>query len=147
MANIKAWWKRLRCSVANGSSHRRRPTTGRGEIRFYVDGVLQERAPFAGNYEVSLQPLLLGQIPTRGASPRSSFAAEFGLKSGSRRPRYDGDFTPGRRHEPDADTIALYHCDEGAGGVLQDASAYKHDGRVFNAGWTIADGPLPKCPQ
>ena len=36
--------------------------------------------------------------------------------------RYEKDFTPQPRFEPDADTLVLYHCDEGTGNVLRDTS-------------------------
>src|SRR4029450_2877970 len=40
----------------------------------------------------------------------------------SKTARYEENFTPQRRFEPDADTLALYHCDEGSGEALTDAS-------------------------
>jgi formylglycine-generating enzyme required for sulfatase activity len=54
--------------------------------------------------------------------------------------RYDNDFTPGRRWEPDADTIALYLFDEGAGTVLKDSSGNEHHGKIVGATWVKADG-------
>ena len=36
--------------------------------------------------------------------------------------RYDRDFTPPLRHAKDADTIALYHFDQGSGDILKDSS-------------------------
>jgi hypothetical protein len=55
--------------------------------------------------------------------------------------RYDADFTPLRRFEPDADTLALYHCDEGAGDRLIDSSGHGHDGRLVEPTW-IAGEPV-----
>jgi serine/threonine protein kinase len=66
--------------------------------------------------------------------------------------RYTADFTPQRRFEPDADTIALYHCDEGSGDKLIDASGNGHHGKLTNAKWApvgatygtaIAAAPTP----
>ena len=44
--------------------------------------------------------------------------------------RYDKDFTPAKRFEPDADTLALYHFDEGQGDVLKDSSGNGHHGKI-----------------
>lgn len=46
--------------------------------------------------------------------------------------RYDQDFTPQRRFEPDAETIALYHCDEGQGIRLVDSSGNGHHGLIVS---------------
>src|SRR2546426_422563 len=59
--------------------------------------------------------------------------------------RYDKDFTPAKRFEPDADTLALYHFDEGAGDVLNDSSGNKHHGKIVGAKWVNADG-TPTAP-
>jgi formylglycine-generating enzyme required for sulfatase activity/serine/threonine protein kinase len=54
--------------------------------------------------------------------------------------RYTADFIPQRRFEPDADTIALYHCDEGSGDKLIDASGNGHHGKLTNAKWAPFPG-------
>jgi serine/threonine protein kinase len=54
----------------------------------------------------------------------------------SRVARYTEDFVPAARHEPDADTIALYHFDEGQGSVVEDASGRGHQGAVTDCTWT-----------
>ena len=54
--------------------------------------------------------------------------------------RYDKDFTPAQRFEPDADTLALYHCDEGIGDILKDSSGNGHHGKIVGAKWVKADG-------
>jgi formylglycine-generating enzyme required for sulfatase activity/serine/threonine protein kinase len=59
----------------------------------------------------------------------------------SRVARYADDFTPEARFAPDADTLALYHCDEGAGEVLNDSSGNGHQGKIVAAKW-VASGPL-----
>ena len=57
--------------------------------------------------------------------------------------RYIADFTPPSRFEPDKDTAALYHFDEGTGDVLTDSSGNDHHGKIVNAKWVpgIAGGP------
>lgn len=49
--------------------------------------------------------------------------------------RYEGDFTPARRHEPDEKTIALYHMDEGEGDTLEDAGPLGNDATIVDATW------------
>jgi len=58
----------------------------------------------------------------------------------SKSARYDQDFPPKHRFEPDVDTLALYHFEEGAGNILRDASAHGHDGKIVGATWVRADG-------
>ena len=41
----------------------------------------------------------------------------------------------------DADTMALYHCDETHGGPLVDSSGNGHHGQVMGALWVPADIP------
>ena len=53
--------------------------------------------------------------------------------------RYDREFIPLVRFEPDRDTIALYHFDEGSGDVARDASGNGHHGTVRGAKWVKTD--------
>jgi hypothetical protein len=66
----------------------------------------------------------------------------------SKAARYTKDFTPAKRFETDADTVALYHCDEGVGDILKDSSGNNHHGKIVGAKWMKADGsaiaPSPK---
>ena len=39
---------------------------------------------------------------------------------------YDTAVTPLRRFDPDANTLALYHCDEGSGQTLNDTSGNRY---------------------
>lgn len=55
--------------------------------------------------------------------------------------RYSEDFTSPRRLEADKDTIALYHCDEGKGDVLHDASANRHHGQLRGVKWVAGKTP------
>jgi len=45
-----------------------------------------------------------------------------------------------KRFEPDTNTLALYHCDEGRGDVLNDSSGHGHHGKIYRATWVKADG-------
>jgi hypothetical protein len=57
--------------------------------------------------------------------------------------RYTADFTPQHRFEPDPDTIALYHCDEGSGTQLIDSSSNGHHGKLTFAKWAPVGSPSP----
>jgi len=50
--------------------------------------------------------------------------------------RYSGDFTPSTYFAADADTIGLYHYDEGSGSIAYDSSANGNDMTLFgNTAW------------
>jgi cysteine-rich repeat protein len=53
--------------------------------------------------------------------------------------RYAIGFPPPRRLAPDGNTEALYHLDEGEGGVVHDASARGRNLEVANVGWWSDD--------
>jgi hypothetical protein len=53
----------------------------------------------------------------------------------SRVARYKDEFTPRRRFDPDADTLAQYHCDEGKGTQLTDASGNGNHATLTGATW------------
>ena len=54
--------------------------------------------------------------------------------------RYTATFTPEVHFLPDADTIALWHFSEGAGGTIYDDSGDGHDGASQGVGW-VEDCP------
>ena len=64
----------------------------------------------------------------------------------SRSARYRETFVPRRRFEADADTMALYHFDEGAGDVARDSSGNGHDGKIIGARWVRVDESAPSLP-
>ncbi len=49
--------------------------------------------------------------------------------------RYNENFTPAVRQSPDQNTLALYHCDEGSGLELKDASGHNHHGKLVAVNW------------
>jgi hypothetical protein len=56
--------------------------------------------------------------------------------------RYDSEFTPKRRFVTDEHTLALYHCDEGSGNIVRDASGNGHDGELTKGvNWVPIDVP------
>jgi tRNA A-37 threonylcarbamoyl transferase component Bud32 len=60
--------------------------------------------------------------------------------------RYDKDFTPPTRFDPDQNTTALYHFDEATGDVLHDASGNNHHGKIVGAKWVRANGNTIPAP-
>jgi hypothetical protein len=98
-------------------------------LRLYIDGKLRLSQPLDG--------LLLTD------SKNSTFQIGCGTQGESvdyrgvidevrisRTARYTADFTPRRRFEPDADTLALYHFDESDGPATADASGNGYDLRL-----------------
>lgn len=57
--------------------------------------------------------------------------------------RYQGDFTPTRRHETDGQTLALYHCDEGHGKTITDSSGHGHHGKLKGGKWVPVAASSP----
>ncbi|QDU39550.1 Serine/threonine-protein kinase PknH [Maioricimonas rarisocia] len=54
--------------------------------------------------------------------------------------RYSAAYVPKPRLSSDADTVALYHFDEGEGSTLHDASGHGHHGTIVGATW-VTGGP------
>ncbi|HEY2252052.1 MAG TPA: hypothetical protein VGH74_13360, partial [Planctomycetaceae bacterium] len=52
------------------------------------------------------------------------------------------DFVPQQRFEPDGNTIGLYHCDEGTGGILNDSSGNGNPGVVYGTTWELRSAPV-----
>ena len=107
---------------------------GKKWIRFYVNGQSQNTGP-ASEIKPSTRQLTLGNN-TEGTS---GFLGRMNEVRISKVARYDSNFTPARRWEPDPDTLALYHFDEGEGAVLTDSSGNGHRGHIEEATWVKAD--------
>jgi serine/threonine protein kinase/Leucine-rich repeat (LRR) protein len=77
----------------------------------------------------------LGRGDPDPQEPQRSFPGEIDEIRISNVVRYLENFTPAERFEPDSATLALYHCDEGDGATLQDASGKGHHGQLIGATW------------
>ncbi len=108
------------------------------EIRLYLDGKLVSTVPTQGN-ELSDSPFL-SQLGGRVPSSPAYFRGTLDEVRISNAARYDKNFTPAARHEPDKDTLALYHFDEGTGDVLRDSSGNNHHGKIVGAKWVTVEG-------
>ncbi len=105
------------------------------ESRLFVDGKLAAQAP--GEF-----PELSEPARQQGASLGAEFPQRFSFFSGEMREvristtaRYEQEFTPASRFQSDPHTLALYHCDEGAGDKLTDSSGNNHHGKIVGAEW------------
>jgi formylglycine-generating enzyme required for sulfatase activity len=92
------------------------------------------------------QPMLVGG----GRNPdgaRANFwpgtIDELRISKRTSKSRYEGNFTPKDRFELDADTLALYHFEEGQGTVLKDSSPNKRDAKIVGASWVLPNSPPP----
>ena len=114
------------------------------KMRLYLDGKQAAVSDFAGEYQPSTLPLLFGASPQMPEGVDYPFPGTLDELRISKSARYNADYEPKDRLEPDADTIALYHCDEGAGDQLIDASSNGHHGKVVGAKWVrVATSATP----
>jgi serine/threonine protein kinase len=103
------------------------------QMRLYVDGKFVGFRPTGPVREKTL-PFMIGGHGFEGSisEVRVSNIA-----------RYSGPFTPAQRFEPDKNTLALYHCDQGQGDKLLDSSGNNHHGRIVGARWVKAASGTP----
>lgn len=119
--------------------------------RLFVDGKLQSTPVARFEHRVTAkfsdQPFFIGAHRFwPGDNVRGFFHGAVDEVRISKVARYDKDFTPPRRYESDADTLALYHFDEGQGDMLKDSSGYDHHGKIVGAKWVRAEGLPPATP-
>ena len=112
-----------------------------GELRMYVDGKRTDAQPL---------PPRTGPQPVPKSKPLKIGGNSANLRLDeiriSKTARYDADFTPPTTpFASDADTLALYHCNDGAGDVLKNSSGNGHDGKITKPSWVLPDGsPIPQ---
>lgn len=116
------------------------------EGRFYVNGQLVARGPRTAMQRAPISVLSgtwLGAHPHMNQPGNLRYFIRGMIDEAriSRRSRYRENFTPATRFESDADTLALYHFDEGQGDVLKDASGNHHDGQIVHAKWIAVKRP------
>ncbi len=136
--------------VAIGKRVRVAAVVGSEEIRLFVDGkpTAEQGVRFQGVAGKRL-PLVIGALNnlTPAHEKVVGFAGRVDEVRVSRIARYDAPYEPSERLTADAETLALYHFDEGQGDVLTDASGNGHHGKIFGAKWVRADAasatPLP----
>ncbi len=108
-------------------------------LRLFVDGVPQGERPL--KFKGTPIKVFMFAGPSGGAiTGGNGFVGLIDEVRFSSVARYKAAFTPQKRLEPDADTIALYHFDEGTGEAYNDSSANKHHGKATGAKWVQVEG-------
>jgi hypothetical protein len=100
-------------------------------FQFYIDGKLWRHGELGDAPAASKQPFMIGGHRTL----KGYFQGTIDEIRFSNVARYAKNFTPAKRLEADKDTMALYHCDEGKGKVLTDASGSNRNGKISGATW------------
>jgi serine/threonine protein kinase/WD40 repeat protein len=111
-------------------------------MRLFVNGVpqtniVETEEPAGSRYKM----VIGGDFIESQEQAEHFFAGQVGEVRISKVARYTDDFTPAQRFETDADTVALYHFDEGHGDILHDASANGHHAKIIGATW------IPRSPS
>ena len=120
---------------------------------FYVNGVRAAEAPGQVTWstaefksleqgklpELKLQPATGGTLIGNFKDWATKCDVTFSELRVSNTARYQADFKPQYRYEPDEHTLALYHFDEGESPVLQDASPNQRHGIIYGGTW-LNDG-------
>ena len=116
--------------------------TDTGEKALFIDGVLVDSCQMHTKNPGGDGPLTIGahvQISNGQAYPSSWLVGLIDEVRISSTVRYVEDFEPSRWHEPDDDTLLLYHFAEGAGMSLEDASGNGYEGQFIYASWSEDD--------
>jgi serine/threonine protein kinase len=104
-----------------------------GGVCFFVNGEKQgEPLPIVFFTPESRLRVCLPGNPSRRDVP---FQGEVDEVRVSSIVRYRDDFSPDRRFEPDGDTVALFHFDEGEGDLLMDSSHSGRHGKILGSKW------------
>ena len=104
-------------------------------IRLFVDGKLVESKPLAAPLAKARFPFMIGADPNDSGNAGLQLVGRVDEIRISNTARYREDYPVVSRFEPDFATLALYHCDDGTGTQLQDASGRGRHGRLFGAMW------------
>ncbi len=110
-----------------------------GKLRLFVDGKLEASGELKGEYLPSNLPFYLGASPEEEGIDYP-FTGTLDEVRFSKVARYQADYTPVARLTTDADTLALYHFDEGTGDELKDTSGSNRHGKILGAEWVRTDG-------
>ena len=108
-------------------------------VSLFINGSRVGRSDATGVRQRNALPLFLGADPDQQGNPTRGLAGwvdEVRLSTGA---RYQDNFTPARRHEPDATTVLLFHLDRLVGDRVPDhGSARAHGQLVGGAGLSAA---------
>ncbi|WP_197996295.1 protein kinase domain-containing protein [Gimesia panareensis] len=117
------------------------------QVQFFVDGKLAGTERINPD-EVLSTPVIGADIsgPKNNPTSGNHFHGIIDEVRISSKARYNGDFTPEKRFQSDADTVSLFHFDEGRGDILKDASDNGHQARIFGARWVRVDADTQTKP-
>lgn len=105
-------------------------------VLFFVNGKRQEAVNKTTLPHVaSPHDFMIGADPDGKGLPHQFFKGVIDEVRISKVARYNEDFEPVNRFQPDKDTLVLYHFDEGEGKVAHDESGNKHHGKIQGAKW------------
>jgi hypothetical protein len=126
--------------VPDNSWHHVAFVSGQNDAALFIDGhqvARREKHVFAkaSPLKTGYRGTVIGSQHLQGMTGRSGIECSIYELRISKSVRYVKDFVPGKRFSPDKDTIALYHCDEGAGDILVDSSGHNHNGRIVGPQW------------
>ena len=102
--------------------------------RFYLNGKKIKDGKQQMTIDTNTHPLVFATETATFGDP--NFRGQFGAIRISKVVRYTADFTPPCTFKADANDVAVWNLEDGAGNVVKDASANKIDGTVYTAKWT-----------
>jgi len=122
-------------------------TFDKSYLRMFIDGVEQQDFARPNQpYKPSPWPFTIGSASATDGKLVNGAQVVLDEVRISRVVRYNKNFTPAERHEPDADTEVLYHFDEGAGDTAHDASPYARHAKLESPTWVKTDGSAIPSP-
>ncbi len=104
-------------------------------LRLFVDGKLASESSFSSESKPSSLSFMIGADPDQKLVTSWEFKGVVDEVRISNVARYLEDFEPAIRFESDADTMGLYHFDNGSGQVAEDSSGNGRDGQIRGASW------------
>lgn len=125
--------------IPSGAWHHIAVTFGASKLTLFVDGELVATGP--GPTTLPSSPTALGV--GRNFHNNFRFGGSIDEVRVSRTVRYTGAFSPAAYHTPDADTIGLWHMDEGAGSTVSDESGHGYTLNVSGATWATQSFDCP----
>ena len=118
------------------------------QLRLFVDGELQGTKDLPSSPNASPLQYLLGADHLAKGKQHNYFCGKIDEVRFSKVARYKRNYVPKRHLTSDADTLALYHFDEGSGDVLRDSSGNGHHGKIVGAKWVrVVDRPKHDPPK
>jgi len=107
----------------------------RNDFRAYINGRLAGKQSVEPVLRAKTHLLHIGGGPSNDIPEKFQFYGVIDEVRISSIARYDSDFVPAARYEPDEKTVALYHFDEADDDVAEDSSSHGNHGKIIGAKW------------